>query len=226
YQYDLLTTEQIEAGKLPNYRALILPDSIALSDVEAQAIRQFLTRGGLLIADTETGLMNGHATWQSEGRLDDVLGIKRSQFRTAPNSVRASRIRVALKGGTVDCDVVPDDSALRVTTDHATAVSQEIPFLIENQIGSGRSVYFNFWMTDYDELRHTSRQDSRLALIREMLTRSSIQPATEFRKATGEPLRCSEVVSFSKKNVQYVAILPEPGCTDAGPGVLRLPTAQ
>jgi hypothetical protein len=226
YQYDLLTTEQIEAGKLPNYRALILPDSIALSDGEVQAIRKFLMSGGLLIADTETGRMNGHATWQSAGRLDDVLGIERSEFRAAADSVRASKIRFAHKGTTVDCDVVPADPALRVTMGQLTAASQEIPLLIENRTGSGRSVYFNFWMTDYDELRPTPKQDSRLALLRETLSRSSIQPVAEFRKTTGESLRCSEIVSFSKKNVQYIAILPEPGCTDAGPGVLRLPTAQ
>jgi hypothetical protein len=226
YQYDLLTTEQIEAGKLPGYRALILPDSIALSDGEVDAIRKFLKGGGLLIADTETGLMNGHATWQSEGRLDDVLGIKRSELRAAADSVQASRIQVAQKGRTVDSDVVPAEPALRVTTGQPAAVSQGIPLLIETRTGSGRSVYFNFWMTDYDELRPTSRQDSRLALLRETLSRSSIQPVAEFRKTTGEPLRCAEIVSFSKKNAKYVAILPEPGCTDAGPGVLRLPTAQ
>jgi hypothetical protein len=106
------------------------------------------------------------------------------------------------------------------------ATSHEIPVLIENRTGSGRSVYFNFWMTDYDELRPTAKQDLRLALLRETFSRSSIQPVAEFRKATGDRLRCSEIVSFSKGNAQYVAILPEPGCMDAGAGVLRLPVAQ
>jgi hypothetical protein len=226
YQYDFLTTEQIENGKLPGYRALILPDSIALSDDEVRAIRKFVSGGGLLIADVETGLMNGHATWQNEGRLDDVLGVKRSELRVVAASQPASGIQVALQDGVVDCEVIPADPSLRVTTGQPAVVSQATPLLIENRVGSGRSVFFNFWMTDYDELRPTPRQEQRLSLVRDTLARSAIQPVAEFRKTSGEPLRCSEVVSFSKKNVRYVAILPEPRCADAGPGVLRLPAAQ
>lgn len=70
YQYDFLTTEQIEAGKLATYKVLILPDSIALSDAEVSAIRHFVEAGGLLITDAETGLMDGHARWQAvEGSM-------------------------------------------------------------------------------------------------------------------------------------------------------------
>jgi len=226
YQYDLLTTEQIEAGRLPGYRALILPDSIALSDKEVYAIRKFVNGGGLLIADAETGLMNGHATWQNQGRLDDVLGIKRFDLRSADASVPASRVQAALERGPVDCDVIPADTALRVTTGQTATDPQTTPLLVENRVGSGRSIYFNFWMTDYADLRPTPGQEQRLALVREVLDRSAIQPVAEFRNASGEPLRCSEMVSFRKKKVQYIAILPEPGCADAGPGMLRLPSAQ
>ena len=226
YQYDFLTTEQIEDGKLPNYRALILPDSIALSDEEVHAIRKFVSSGGLLIADTETGLMNGHASWQTEGRLDDILGVKRSELRSAASSPSTTNIHVNLDRGIIDSSVIPADPTLRVTTGRAAALAQDTPVLIDNRFGTGRSTCLNFWMTDYDDLRLTPRQAQRLSLLRETLSRSAIQPVAMFRKASGEPLRCSEIVSFRKKNLQYVAILPEPGCDDAGPGVLSLPAEE
>jgi len=74
YQFDLLPTEQLEAGALQGYHLLLLPDSIALTDQEVVQIQHFVQRGGWVIADNETGRMDGHGVWQPQGRLDMILG--------------------------------------------------------------------------------------------------------------------------------------------------------
>jgi hypothetical protein len=50
YQYDYVASEQVEAGILENFRVLILPFTLALSEKEASEIEKFVREGGILIA--------------------------------------------------------------------------------------------------------------------------------------------------------------------------------
>lgn len=224
YQYDLLTTEQIDLGKLPNYRVLILPDSIALSDSEVDAIRKFVEGGGLLLSDVETGLMNGHARWQAAGRLDDVLGVQRLQVRSAADDSPAAKLRVALSNGPAEFDVHPADPSLRITTGQPGGAAGGTLFLVDNRFGSGRSITFNFWMSDYQRVRKSVAQATHLALLRDYLSLAGVRPVAEVRNPSGGYLACSEVVAYRKGAAKYLAILPEPDCADAGMITLNLPS--
>ena len=226
YQYDLLTTEQIDAGKLAGYRALVLPDSIALSDSEAAAIRKFVEGGGLLLADVETGLMDGHGRWQALGRLDDLLGVQRVEMRSSPSEGPPAKLRVTLSSGPVDVEVLPAGTGLRTTMGKPAAAAGEALFLIDNRYAAGRSLTLNFWMTDYERLRKTAAQAPRLDLLRDYLSLAGIRPVADLRKPAGGRLSCSQVVAFRKGIVKYLAILPEPDCADAGTVTLNLATPE
>jgi hypothetical protein len=65
-QFRFLATPQIEAGALRDYKVLILPYSIAISDAEAREIERFLERGGELYADGETGRMDERCRWRQQ----------------------------------------------------------------------------------------------------------------------------------------------------------------
>ncbi len=224
YQFDLLPTEQIDAGKLANYRVLILPDSIALSDSEVDAIRNFVQNGGLLLSDVETGLMNGHARWQAAGRLDDVLGVQRIQLRSAADGAASAKLRVALSAGPAEFEVTPSDPKLRNTTGQPGAAADGALFLMDNRYGSGRSITFNFWMKDYERQRRSGAQAGLIALLRDYLSLAGVHSVADVRKASGEPLSCSEVVRYRKGRAIYLAVLPEPDCPDAGMATLNLPS--
>lgn len=88
-QFRFLATPEIEAGALRNYRVLILPYSIAISDREAREIEKFMERGGIVYADGETGRMDERCRWRSEPlwpgerkglrrRGPEDLGLKRA----------------------------------------------------------------------------------------------------------------------------------------------------
>jgi len=66
WQYEFLAQEQIAKGKLKEYKVLLLPKIIAMSDIEVTALKNFLKTGGKLIADDMPGLY-------------DELGVKRAQ---------------------------------------------------------------------------------------------------------------------------------------------------
>jgi hypothetical protein len=223
YQYDLLTTEQMEAGRLADYRVLVLPDSIALSDQETSVIRRFVENGGLLIADAETGLMNGHGRWQVSGRIDDVLGVQRVRIRSVEDEGPRRAFRVALSSGSAELEVVPADAGLRLTTGHPGAATGETLFLMDNRYGSGRAFTLNFWMTDYEGIRKSSAQAARLNLLRDHMSLAGVRPVADIRRSNGATLACSQVIAFRKGMARYLAILPEPGCADEGAVNIRLP---
>jgi hypothetical protein len=67
----------IQRGVPDEFRVLILPACLALSDAEARAIRAFCERGGTVIADYLPGLWDQHGKGRATGGvLDDKLGVK------------------------------------------------------------------------------------------------------------------------------------------------------
>jgi len=59
-QFRFLATQQIERGDLDQYKVLILPYSIALSDKEIAAINRFQQNGGRIFADEQLAKMDEH----------------------------------------------------------------------------------------------------------------------------------------------------------------------
>ncbi|HYM32949.1 MAG TPA: beta-galactosidase [Candidatus Cybelea sp.] len=73
--YRIVTAEMIEQGVLQSgaYRALILPQAVALSAAEADEIRSFVNGGGTAIADAVPGRFDEHCRRLAEPQLADVF---------------------------------------------------------------------------------------------------------------------------------------------------------
>ena len=63
-QFRFLATPQIESGSLKQFRALVLPYSIALSDREIAEIEAFVKRGGVVYLDEQAGRMDERCRWR------------------------------------------------------------------------------------------------------------------------------------------------------------------
>ena len=83
-QFRFLATPQIESGELAKCRVLILPYSIALSDKEARAIEAFMDRGGIVLADEQTGRMDEHCHWRKPALWSEP---RKGLVRQAPGPV-------------------------------------------------------------------------------------------------------------------------------------------
>lgn len=70
-QYNFVAYGQVENGELlkRGYRVLILPRSSSLSAAEVSAIRDFVDRGGVLIADGEPGTFDEHSRRLAQAAL-------------------------------------------------------------------------------------------------------------------------------------------------------------
>jgi hypothetical protein len=226
YQYDFLTTEQISKGSLSNYKVLVLPDSISLSKAEVTAIREFVLRGGLVLADTQTGLMDGHARWETAGLLDDVLGVQHKNIRAEPKESAPVKVSTSWKAQGIEAAIIPAEANLKVTSGNAEYSEGGTPLLVENSFGAGRAVTLNFWMNNYQSLRKSGTNGPVLEVLEHYLGRAGVEPVADVRTAAGQRIGCSEIVSYRKGEVRYLAILPGIGCRDAGQVTVRLPSSR
>jgi hypothetical protein len=101
-QYKFVAYAQVEAGELLHggYRALILPRSSSLSDAEVAEIREFASRGGLVIADGEPGVFDEHSRRREKGALDDLFDASRGAKQAVRmDALSYYQLRLASKEG-------------------------------------------------------------------------------------------------------------------------------
>jgi hypothetical protein len=77
-QYDFISyVDVIQKGVPSEYKVLILPACLCLSDVEARRIEQFCRDGGTVIADYLPGLWDQHGKGRPDGgALDAMFGVR------------------------------------------------------------------------------------------------------------------------------------------------------
>jgi hypothetical protein len=78
FQYNFLSyVDVVQRGVPSEYRVLILPACLCLSDAEARAIRSFCERGGTVIADYLPGVWDQHGKGRAGGgALDEMFAVK------------------------------------------------------------------------------------------------------------------------------------------------------
>jgi hypothetical protein len=75
-QYNFVAYNDLARGELlkHGYRVLVLPRSSSLSKGEDDAIREFISQGGIVIADGEPGVFNEHSRRLPASPLADLFG--------------------------------------------------------------------------------------------------------------------------------------------------------
>ena len=83
-QYSFVSyVDVIQHGIPPEFKVLILPACLCLSDAEARQIKAFCERGGTVIADYMPGLWDQHGKGRATGVLDDLFGVTHSSAMKA-----------------------------------------------------------------------------------------------------------------------------------------------
>jgi len=74
--YDIIDDQDIEHGKLSNYKLVILPGSKSLSDKELVEIKKYLEKGGSIFATGGTASYSNEAKWRGWNFFTEVYGMK------------------------------------------------------------------------------------------------------------------------------------------------------
>ncbi len=156
-QYDFVAHAQLESGQFDKMgcKVMMLPQSIAMSQTECDALRRFVRRGGTLIADCRTALMDERCRMLERGQLDDLFGIKRSDLKFAPGP---AGLKPSSKQAGLVLPDLPHLSAAEPGIVEAGGVamykdSRGASAVIRNHYGKGQTIYLNAIITDYHRWR-------------------------------------------------------------------------
>ena len=192
-QFDFIAYSDIEKGGLVSkgYRTFILPMSVALSDEEALAIRDFVSRGGTVIADALPGVMDKHCSFRAARALADVFGIEPSGSNREAVIAMTGEPDLKLAGAT---PLLNEDG---------------LPALLEHRFGKGRAYLLNFFLDRYPEDRVEKRNAPALEKVKRSLSAAGITPKVNLTSTTGEPIADCDSYLFKSGTTKLLGLLPE-----------------
>lgn len=157
----VMSYEELATGKLTNqeFRALVLVGAQAMSDAETAAVRRFTENGGTVVADLRPAVTNEHGKPRGAGALDDLFGVSlRAPFKRLETAVQVPGSPAT---GNVGLDVTGTvaDGALTTTTGQAQGKAGEVPVVVTNSLGKGRSILLNVSLAGYLSLPQKAGTD-------------------------------------------------------------------
>ena len=225
FSYDVIPDDDLGQGVLARkgIRLLVLPLSLRLDARAAQAIRQFVHEGGIVMTDLAPGLFGERMHPGKEGMLDDVFGVKsggglphivldqgvldhRALNRLgADTSVSTERIS--------SLGTYMSRTDIRLQDAEALAFSSKgTPLLIINEYGRGKAILFNMLARDYQIWRTLSREAPFRQSIAAVLSWAGMNPRVKCSvHASGDTgmraLSATQKVRLLDSKVEYVGIL-------------------
>ena len=125
YGYTMVAADQVENGRLlrEGFRVFIMPSSMAMSDGEVAAVRAFVEKGGIVVADYAPAIADRHLVPREKSALADLFGI-----------------------GAIGKNLCFDREK---TVLGLPIVERGIEPWTANAVGKGRAVFVNLDMSDY-----------------------------------------------------------------------------
>ncbi len=222
-QYRLLAGRQAVKHGIPgDIRLLFLPLCAALGPGECAALRRFVERGGVLVADSAPGLLDQHCGLSDSPRLDALFGVRRHGL---PKPGPAA---MTLTGGGLEgsCPLPVADSRLATAGAEAWARGGKTPCVLVHTAGKGRTVLLNTRAEQFLEIHSNGRSAQVRPLMQRILALAGIAPRVRVvREKDGTPLPACEIVRFQAGGILYVCLLRDPAVTGTRPEpvVIELP---
>ncbi len=204
YQPRFVSAKRLQidlAGSRP--KLLILPAQLAMSDVEAGAVYDYVQRGGTVVADHGTGIYDENLVRRKYAACDRLFGLEQRSHELADQlvfgGVAAESGRLASGAAVAELEITG-----KLAEPQGNSVVQ-----IEKQTGRGRAVYLNLAVCEYAAVRldrkrtHVAR-DLR-ARVRRILERIGMAPPVLVR-GKGLPTCIERVMLRTPKGRRLLAI--------------------
>jgi hypothetical protein len=147
-QYNFVTERTLTSGEFEagNYKVLVLPRTLCISEKAAAIIRRFVNNGGTVISDIRPAFYNERCKPYEKPILDDLFGVS-GECVPAVNAAMTINGKLGLENLTfarpADQSVLVDP-AVTLTTGQALSKAGDTPACIINTVGKGRTVLLNF----------------------------------------------------------------------------------
>ena len=144
-KYKFVGENDIKGLLKSGFNTLILPYNLILDSQEIKDIKEFVTAGGILIADIDAGDYNRYGKENEIDVAGQLFGIKRGRGQVVPGEIvpladwlTEDKFRVILQDSEIH--TIGGQPQGKVETSNAIFI---------NNIGKGKSVYLNFAMDRY-----------------------------------------------------------------------------
>ena len=202
-------------------RVLILPLTLTLADREADAIRGFVERGGVLVADALPGVLDEHGKERPAGVLDEVFGVQ-------SRGTVLTRVEAEVQPGDQGRLKVERVATLALAGARSLATVDGTPLFMVHEVGRGKALLANTTMTAYPELKKQGLNLPAKSALLAWLQEAGVQPQVAVSRGDGSPLPGLEVLRFVDGESQYIGVVKNAARTPAGEEefVIRLPETR
>lgn len=156
FQFRVISYKELEDGILSkgNFKLLILPFCQSISRKQANEIIKFVSNGGSVLADIRPGVCDENCVpYKNEGVLDRIFGIKQQTEKFDAKKIENQETKI------VEINYGENKFKLPLTYIDASIVSiaeskssyENVPLLITNKYGKGKTMLLNFSLLNYTQ---------------------------------------------------------------------------
>lgn len=204
--YVFISTDQLVARNLKEYRLIILPMARALSDGEVAALRAYRESGGSLVADVAPGEFDEHGRRREQMPLDDLFGVAHAAPQPAVTTGDAA-VTFALEADSEPVEAtlagVVIDTALRAGDATPMGTCSQTPvWLLRAAADNSATLLLNHaWPADTDAVRKAAAP-----CLKPLLERLDIERMAPWLKNSPPGL---EVFKDTFGAAELLALLPQ-----------------
>ena len=217
-QFDFVSSTDLEKNSISpgKYKILILPLTLALSDIELNNIQLFISNGGVVIADAAPGFVDQHCAWQQRDSLNALFGI--TSNNPINRELKNSLAELSLTEEGVRWGLNPQDLSEMSIAEPLLKASTGAPLLrgatgdaaILRQVGKGWAIYLNVLLDHYPKQRASNFGGSSYrSLINSILAKVGMRPAVDVLGGDGKPVTQAQIVRYKFANNELLAVVKE-----------------
>ena len=216
-QFDFVSSEDVAAKGIANdkYKVVILPLVFALSNEEIRQLEQFVTRGGVVIADAAPGWMDQHCAWQQNDRVNKLFGITTVGSDKRQLKLAAGAVRTSAQGS--EWGLPQELSDLRIAEPDVKPVGGTALLKIENgnaaivnHTGKGWTIYLNTAWDQYPKQRASNFGGAAYRrLVNAVLNKAGITAGIKVTSPDGRQLPQAQIARYKFGNAEVLAIVKE-----------------
>jgi hypothetical protein len=193
-----------------NYKVLVLNRALCLSNAEADAIKEFSKKGGVVVADHLCGIFDEHGKARSAGALDDIFGVKRDLDKGILTGDTLTEVD-GEKGGSFSeknwvVQGVPIHKDMPVFERGLSAASGAKADSENAVIRNGKNVYLNLSTAGYLLKRPKGEGKEWLVFAADLFTKAGVTPRVTLQ-VDGKPAAHTEAIFWKNGNRTTLCVL-------------------